>query len=358
MAIRESAPMKWCILADFFSSTNSRWLDDFIDHPSLEFVKVPPDTAGGDWHSQRSMTTGLRKWFRHLAHARKALAARPDGIITCFPQLAMSVGLMLRMTGRRIPVVAHNFNIGALAPGLRQRIARLAASRIDRFLVHSPSEVAPYAAYLGVPEDRVRFVALQRPAPMFARDEDTESPFLLAMGSAHRDYATMIEALEPLRYRTIIVTREDIIARLPERPWIEYRHGLSSEECLQLLGAARISVTPVSNMETASGQVTFINAMRMGVPLIVTRCPGAEGYVTDGDTGLLATPFDAADMRAKIDALWTDADLRRKMGISARRYAEEHFSDEAAAATLRDILLTYVRTDPADGHDRPRSSGN
>lgn len=344
MAVREGAPMKWCILADFFSSGNSRWLDDFIDHPALEFVKVPPDTAAASWHSQRGVTTGGRKWLRHFAHARKALAQDPDGIITCFPQLAMSVGLLLRLTGRRIPVVAHNFNIGALVPGPRQRIARLAASRIDRFLVHSPSEVAPYAAYLGVPEERVRFVALQRPAPMFARAEDTETPYLLAMGSAHRDYATLIAALEPLRYRTIVVTREDIIAGLPRHPWIEYRHGLSAEACLELLAAARISVTPVSNMETASGQVTFINAMRMGVPLVVTRCPGAEGYVTDGETGLLAAPFDAGDMRAKIETLWTDPGLRERLGMRAQRYAEEHFSDEAAAATLRDILLHYTGT--------------
>ena len=305
-------------------------------------MKVPPDTDGGSWHSQRGMTTGIAKWLRHIRHARKALATEPDGIITCFPQLAMSVGLMLRLTGRRRPVVAHNFNIGALVPGLRQRIARLAASRIDHFLVHSPSEVAPYAEYLGVPQDRVRFVPLQRPAPMFERAEETEAPYILAMGSAHRDYPTMIKALEPLGYRTIIVTREDIIADLPKHPWVEYRHGLTGEECLQLLAKARLSVTPVSNMETASGQVTFINAMRMGVPLIVTRCPGAEGYVIDGETGYLAAPFDVDDMRAKIEALWNDAAARDAFSERAARYAETHFSDEAAAETLKTILLTHV----------------
>ncbi len=334
--------MKWCILADFFGSKNSRWLDDFIDHPDLEFVKVPPLSDAGSWHSQRGMTTGAAKWLRHIRHARKAMAENPDGIITCFPQLAMSVGLMQRLTGRRRPVVAHNFNIGALVPGLRQRVARLAATRIDHFLVHSPSEVAPYAAYLGVPEDRVRFVPLQRPRPMFERAEDSDAPYILAMGSAHRDYPTMIEALEPLGYRTIIVTREDIIADLPKHPWIEYRHGLTEEACLRLLAGARLSVTPVSNMETASGQVTFINAMRMGVPLIVTRCPGAEGYVRDGETGFLAAPFDAADMGDKIDRLWTDAGLRQSVAEAAGRYAEAHFSDEAAAETLKDILLTHL----------------
>src|SRR6056297_2057545 len=147
--------MKWCILADFFSSENSVWLDNFIDHPDLTFVKVPPYRREASWHARRGMTTGLSKWLVHITHACKGLAQRPDGIITCFPRIAMSMGLVLRLTGRRIPVVAHNFNIGTLAPSLKQRFARLAASRIDHFLVHSPSEIAPYAAYLGVPEERV-----------------------------------------------------------------------------------------------------------------------------------------------------------------------------------------------------------
>lgn len=339
----ETAPQRWAILADYFDPDGENiWLDDFIDDPGLRFEKVAADARGEDWHKRKGMTTGLGKWRRHFAHARKALATEPDGIITCFPQLAMAVGLLQRLGRTRIPVVAHNFNVGVLAPGMKRRMARAAAGRIDHFLVHSPLEVAPYAAYLGVPEARVRFAPLWRPAPLFARTEDTDSPFILAMGSAQRDYPTLIEALEPLGHRTIIITREDVIARLPKHDWIEYRHGMTIEACLELLSRARLSVTPVSNMQTASGQVTFLYAMRMGVPVIVTACPGTEGYIEDGQTGLLAKPFDAGDMRAKISALWDDGDARDALAARALAAGESRFSDEAAAGLLRDILAGYL----------------
>lgn len=334
--------MKWCVIADFFASDDAVWLDDFIKNPALEFRKVAPTTEAGSWHTARSMSTGLSKWLRHFTHARAAFAEKPDGIITCFPQLAMSVGLIKRLQFRKTPVVAHNFNIGKLTPGVRQKIAQASAAAIDHFIVHSPSEVAPYAAYMGVPEDRVHFIPLQRPDFGIPRKEDAENPYVLAMGSAHRDYATMIEALKPLAPRTIIVTREDIIAELPKHPWIEYRHGLSFEDCLHLMARARLSVTPVSNMKTASGQVTFVNAMRMGVPVVATRCPGTDGYVEDGETGLLTKPFDVTDMREKITRLWQDDAMRRKLAERSKTVAAETFSDEAAAKRLEEILLTYV----------------
>ena len=334
--------MKWCVIADFFKSENVTWLDDFIDDPRLTFQKVVPAGDESSWHTEATMTTGFAKWARHFRHARRAFSRHPDGIVTCFPQLAMSVGLLKRLGFRKMPVVAHNFNIGSLTPGLKQWFARVAASGIDEFIVHSPSEVDPYAVYLDVPKDRIRFIPLQRPEFSILREEDTEAPYILAMGSAHRDYATMIAALEPLGLRTIIVTRRDIIADLPEHDWIEYRHGLSFEDCLGLMAKARLSVTPLSNLKTASGQVTFINAMRIGVPVVATCCPGTDGYVTDGETGLLARPFDVEDMRAKITRLWTDEDLRAKLVENSKTVAAETFSDEAAAKKLEEILIRYL----------------
>jgi glycosyltransferase involved in cell wall biosynthesis len=103
---------------------------------------------------------------------------------------------------------------------------------------------------------------------------------------------------------------------------------------MALLARARLSVTPVANQTTASGQITFVNAMRLGVPVIATRCPGTEGYVEDGRTGLLVPPGDAAALAGAIGRLWDDARARETLSGAARAEAEASFSDEAAAAWL------------------------
>ena len=334
--------MKWAVLADFFADDQGIWLDDFISHPALSFQKLPPQRMAGNWHMRRGQRTGAGQWLQHWRHSGSGMAARPDGFITCFPPLAMCVAARKRLARARTPIVAHNFNLGPLISGPRQQAARFAATAIDRFLVHSPHEVAPYAAYLGVPQERVLFVPLQRRSFPLARDEEKERPYILSMGSAHRDYKTLIEALEPLQYRTIIVTRPDTIETLPKHDWIEYRHGLTQSDCEALLARARLSVTPVSNMQTASGQVTFIDAMRAGVAPIVTECPGTEGYLTNGKDGYLVRPFDAGDLREKIAELWQDDAGRDALAARAAQSAANRLSDEAAAAKLCEILTAFL----------------
>ena len=335
------AAAHWHVVAAFFSGPDPRWLDDFIADPRLSFRKVLPPNQIEDWHHARGRRTSLGRWFGHLQHARRAFSGHPDGIITCFPQLAMCCAIWrsLRPARARPTIVAYNFNLGSLAPGPRRWLARTFATQIDVFAVHSPRELAPYAAYLGVPEEKVRFFPLQRGEMEVIRDEDEDAPFVLAMGSAGRDYPTLIEAADKLSIRTVIVTKPEIAAGLPKSPYVEIRSGLTQQECLDLLARCRVSVTPVANLVSASGQVTFVNSLRLGVPTIATDCPGTDGYIDHDLTGLLVRPFDADDLADKLSTLWNDKARRDVLAETGRRAASERFSDEAVSELLRLLLL-------------------
>ena len=326
---------KWTIAAPFFGRRgDDRWLDDFVDDPSIAFRKQGPVGRVGDWHARRGRGTPVGEWIGFLGQARAAMSDDPDGIVTCFPQLAMCVALLKRLGRRKPRLIAYNYNLGGLPDGIRRRLARFVAREVDVYVVHAPCEVARYAAYLDVPPDRVRFVPLQRGRIAIARVEETDAPFLLAMGSAHRDYGTLIEAVEPLAIPVVIVTKTSEAAALPRSPHVTVHSNLSERECLELMSRARLSVTPVANLVTASGQVTFLNAMMLGVPVVATECPGTEGYVENGRTGLLVPPFDASAMRTAIAVLWDDPDRRAALAGAAQREAATRFSDEAAAAAL------------------------
>ena len=333
---------RWHIAANFFTSQSSRWLDDFIDDERLSFTKIPAGRRD-NWH-RRSRTTGLGEWSNHLRHARRAFKGRPDGIITCFPQLAVCAGALKAVGYGRPWIVAHNFNLGEITSLRKRRLARWAGRHIDRFLVHSPVEIERYARWLSLPAERFEFVPLQRGAVQVERAEDTDDPFILAMGSAHRDYGTLISAVADLNIRTVIVTRQDEIDSLPKPANVEFKTGLTEAQCLDLLARARLSVTPIANMETASGQVTFINAMQLGVPVLATRCPGTKGYIEDGRNGILLEPFDASNMRTAINATWSDSGLRERIAAGGKKFANDVLSDERAAETLKQILLRFKQT--------------
>ena len=330
-------PERWNIAANFFTGQGDRWLDDFIDDERFVFTKIAAGRRD-NWH-QRGKVTGVREWREHFRHARRAMQDQPDGLITCYPQLAACAGVLKGLGYARPRIIAHNFNLGDISNPIKRRLGGWACQHVDRFLVHSPVEVDLYSRWLGLPAKRFEFVPLQRGRVSIDRVEDTAAPFLLAMGSAHRDYDTLIRAVIELGIRTVIVTRKDEIDRLPRSANVEFKTGLTEVECLDLLARARLSVTPVANMETASGQITFINAMQLGVPVLATRCPGTDGYIEDGKTGVLLTPFDVGDMRAKINAIWNDAAMRERIAAGGKQFADASLSDEGAAATLKRIMI-------------------
>ncbi len=250
----------------------------------------------------------------------------------------MCAALLKLILRQRIRIIAYNFNLGALPPGRRQKLARFASRQIDRFVVHSPLEIPRYARYLGVPQDKIRFVPLQRGKIDILRQEDVREPYLLALGSANRDYATLIAAVDELRIRTIIVTRPEAIEALPKSPMVTFLSGLTQRQCNELMAAARISVTPVANQETASGQITFLTAMQMGVPVIATSCPGTIGYVEHDSTGLLVEAGDVAQMKGAIQTLWQNGAKRHDLSERARAEWSNRFSDRAAANSLHRLI--------------------
>lgn len=328
----------WAIVAAYITSADAVWLDDLITEPLLTFKKIPAPGIAQPWHLDRSKVTGLSRWRGHFRQVRAAFAIRPRGIITSFPQPAMLAGAINRLQRKRCRLIAYTFNLGGFPGGWRQRIARFAAAGIDYFVVHSPSEIAPYAAYLGIPEDRIVFAPLQRGAAPLERMEDTTKPFAVALGSAHRDYPTLIAAADRLQIPTIIVTRPSDIADLPKSDWVSFQSGLTQKECYALLASARICVTPISNLKTASGQITFIDSLRFGVTTVATRCPGTDGYVLHDENGLLVNPFDVDDLAEKMAAVWGDADLRTRLTTAAVAHAQARFTDQAAADMIHELI--------------------
>lgn len=71
--------------------------------------------------------------------------------------------------------------------------------------------------------------------------------------------------------------------------------------------------------------VVFIEAAATGVPSVGTDIIGARDAIEPGISGLRVPPRDTQAVQAALESLIADDDLRRRMGASARQWAEEHF---------------------------------
>jgi glycosyltransferase involved in cell wall biosynthesis len=90
-------------------------------------------------------------------------------------------------------------------------------------------------------------------------------------------------------------------------------------------------------------------AMAYGRPVIATTVGGLVDAVEDGVTGLLVPPNDVSALRAAIERLLADAELRARLGAAARAQAREAFSWESATKA------TIAAHRKAVGHEAPQS---
>jgi hypothetical protein len=325
--------MNWIILSDVTYLPNA---------PSdrHRFRDVEPPKREAAWHNRSKSTAGVSEWRGAWDHVAAAWAEERlgSGFITTFPQRAVAAGLRKRLSRSRAPIVAYSFNLGRLYGGAKGVLARIALASVDRFVVHSRRERDGYAAWLKLPVDRFRFIPLHGVDIPKGAAEDTQRPFLVSMGSAGRDYRILFEVVRRLDIPTIVVASPHAVAGLDVPACVELRSGLTPPQCWELTQRARVAVVPVANSETASGQITVVDAMRMGKPLVATRCMGTEDYITSGENGLLVAHGQADALEQAIASLWQDRGLRERLGSNARGHAERTFTNEAAGRALNQIL--------------------
>jgi hypothetical protein len=335
--------MHWTVAASFIHDLNlstSAWLTPHVRSGRHQFTIIPRRAPLDSWHTRKSAVTNRKEWLDHWFQGSEALQRTHGGVITVFPQIASAVGMQKQLSRKQTPVVAWLFNVGTCSNGARRQFARKSLQSIDRFVVHTQRERQIYSDWLELPIERFEFVPYQVPEIPVTYEENTTEPFITALGSAHRDFPALFQAVEKLNIPTVVAASKRSLEGLNIPDQVETPFHIGKPECLQLAQEARINVVPMVPNEkvTAAGQVTIVEAMRMGRALIATRCNGAEDYIIHGETGLLVEPYSVEDLTNAIQQLWEDHELRNRLGRNAMQYANEHFSDEAAGAALDRIL--------------------
>jgi phosphatidylinositol alpha-1,6-mannosyltransferase len=158
----------------------------------------------------------------------------------------------------------------------------------------------------------------------------------------------VLEALADLGPRKSRI-RYVIVGDGEERPRLEsmiHRLGLESvvllkgrvdpSELPRYYAAADLFVHPnrVDGREFEGFGIVFLEAAASGVPAIAGRSGGVPEAVVEGETGLLVSGSDAAELRSALLALVDDPDRRRAMGKAARARVLQEFTWERAAEQI------------------------
>lgn len=98
---------------------------------------------------------------------------------------------------------------------------------------------------------------------------------------------------------------------------------------------------PKNEWIMGKGGLKALQYMGMGIPTVATRIGAVLDFIQDGTNGFLADSDE--EWIQKLSRLIEDIELRKKIGISARKTVEERFSVKANAPKMLEIIRSVYK---------------
>jgi glycosyltransferase involved in cell wall biosynthesis len=203
---------------------------------------------------------------------------------------------------------------------------RFCLRAVDRCVVWAERETRAYAGEFGIHPSKVAFVPHHSTLhPHRYSFTVSQGDYIFAGGNGDRDYETFVAAMREIDFPCVIACTDDVRFSRIELPSHIRRVKASNEEFRQWIAGCSFVVLPMQGgLLHSGGQQTFLNAMSLGKPVVVTDVEGGRSYIEHGVTGLLVEPGRATELRDAIAFLTGNPDKRRAMGERAMQAAQKY----------------------------------
>lgn len=270
----------------------------------------------------------------------------------------------------------HRFRLVSVDLILRRpktRAARLARplkrrllSAVDRFLLYF-RDTAGYEALYGVGGRRAAYVPFKVNGiedPALWPSVEGEGEHVLLAGRTLRDVDGFVAAMAETGLPGVLLQqRRDLVeahgtravdGALPPNLRIEIDPGDDVGAFIAAIARARVVVIPRFRGDmAATGISTYLTAMALGRPVVISAGPGAED-VLDGEA-VIVPPEDRAALAAAITRVWHDGALRSDLVARGKAYARAIGGEDRLFRDILSASLELVADQRAAGDPIPAS---
>ena len=241
-------------------------------------------------------------------------------------------GLVAALCGR--PFVLQLWGTDVELARRARRLARPVVRRA-RVVVCASNALAEEARALGARDVRVIPQGIDVPD---AAGEEADPPEILYVGrlSPEKGVRELVEAADGM---PLVVAGDGPLRGLVPNALGFVPHG----ELAALYERAAVVACP-SHREGFG--VACLEAMAHGKPVVASDVGGLRDLVVHEETGLLVPPRDVAALRAALERLLADRDLRARLGAAARERAGREFAWSAVTDALLEAYAAAIHARP------------
>ena len=276
-------------------------------------------------------------WQAILAFKR---ARRYDVVISHGAPSGLLYSLLSRIRREKRPLHII-IDVGSMNMGRNNRIEtsliKFALKSHPAIIYHSSIQQSYYeTVYKGFIKQS-RFIPFGVSIEEFYPLNLLTADYVLSFGCGNRDYQTLLSAWQeidtPIRLYIIGETSIescDNVVSLPKYPISVLK---------QYIAKSLFVVIPLPVFNYSYGQMSFLQSMAMGKPVIVTKTPSSIDYLQNAQGAFLVNPYDEADMKNKIEYLLAHKDLLDDLGAKAREDIENlHFDEQTMAEKIQEFI--------------------
>jgi glycosyltransferase involved in cell wall biosynthesis len=349
--------------------------------PLLERAGLSPHPAGSEKLSPRHVNElpwHLRPPFpailRHnvIALAADLAADLPDVLHCWLDQTNLIGGVAGLLTGVRTIILGlrnlnptHFSNLDT--PYNQSWYAILAQSHRVHFVANSHAAAASYAAWIGIPLERVAVIRNGFDSSHFPESTaETRLAARRSFGLRHEDHVVsgifrlseeklpevFLEVIRRVRLRVpnlrVLLAG---IGSLHERV-AQVLQSESMSDYVNLLGrrtdVGSILLASDANLLTSRAEGcpnVALEAQCLGVPMIATAAPGTSEAIEHGKTGFLGPVGDADALADHLTRVLTDEALRRELSAAGPAFVAKRFGLDRM---IEETLSLYKRAGQAD----------
>ena len=243
------------------------------------------------------------------------------------------------------------FDIGSLNSGgtgkLMISLLSFALRKKPILIAHASEQLVYYRRYYPALSENAYFIPFgvdcayfEHCIQQFSLQPKKESDYLLCFGFLDRDYDTLLKAWKMIQ--------SDKILRIVGNPQLQIPNGVTHVELLdkmpfgellQQIYSSSFVVIPLPDYRFSLGQMSFLQSMSMGKPVVVTNMFASRDYILHAPGAIAVKPYDLFDMKQALERFLnlsqSELDL---LGEENKRYVETHFDEHSLADSLSNLL--------------------
>lgn len=219
---------------------------------------------------------------------------------------AMFLGLLKRIFHLKLPpiiVVDISSFHKADEKGLIYRLCRFTSKAFDYLVYHTSTQKEYFAKHFPWLLDKSSFIHVgvdfdywNNKKYEISNERDT---YCVCVGYRKRDWKTLIEAYEKsnIDKKLYLIGNPNLKV---ENPNIKVLPFIPVEELMNYIYNSSFSVIPLDDFNYSFGQITLLQQMALGTPIISADVPALRDYFSQSKGVLTYKPYDASDLSEKL----------------------------------------------------------